>query len=105
MAPLFNLTTIITSETTPFGEVECRARNPLGIKTAMALLGMPAGHCRRPLGKMTQKGVNKIISILKQVHTESPEILEPISSFFNVDIDEQLKNQDLIKRLIYTETY
>jgi 4-hydroxy-tetrahydrodipicolinate synthase len=43
LEPFFNLVTVKTIEKTPFGEVECRARNPLGLKTLMAILGMPSG--------------------------------------------------------------
>ena len=41
--PLFNLVVVKTTESSPAGDVMCRARNPLPIKTLMALLGMPAG--------------------------------------------------------------
>jgi 4-hydroxy-tetrahydrodipicolinate synthase len=99
--PLFQLVTVTTKENTPFGEVACRARNPLAIKTLMALLGMPSGKCRRPLGKMTKNGMEKVIQIVKGVHGRFPEILEPVETFFNVSIEERLADRSLIDSLIY----
>ena len=59
--PLFNIITVKTKETTPLGEVECRARNPLAAKTLMSILGMPSGGCRQPLGKMSQNGLETVL--------------------------------------------
>jgi 4-hydroxy-tetrahydrodipicolinate synthase len=99
--PLFGLVTIKTTEETPLGEVLCRARNPVGIKTLMAVLGMPAGACRRPLGKMTRNGLNKVLEIARNVRAANPEVLQPISDFFGVDIDGRLENPDSWKGLVY----
>ncbi len=43
LSPLFGLVTVSTTEETPFGEVTARFRNPVAIKTLMAILGMPGG--------------------------------------------------------------
>jgi 4-hydroxy-tetrahydrodipicolinate synthase len=102
--PLFGLVTVTTQETTAYGEVACRARNPLAIKTFMALLGMPSGPCRRPLGKMTRKGLDVVVSIARQVQTHHPELLQPIADFFGVDIEERLDNPQYQKGLCY-DTY
>ena len=99
--PLFQLVTVTTIEKTRFGEISCRARNPLAIKTLMALIGMPSGQCRRPLGKMTKNGLAKVIEIVKILHGRFPEILEPIETYFNVSIEERLVNQALIDTLSY----
>jgi 4-hydroxy-tetrahydrodipicolinate synthase len=104
LKPLFGLVTVTTQETTAYGEVACRARNPLAIKTFMALLGMPSGPCRRPLGKMTRKGLDVVISVARQVQTHHPEILQPIADFFGVDIEERLDNPEYQKGLCY-DTY
>ncbi len=101
--PLFNLVVVKTTESSPVGDVMCRARNPLPIKTLMALLGMPAGPCRRPLGKMTAKGLEKVVSAAKQVHAANPEILGPAGEFFGVDIEARLADESLHKELIYPE--
>ena len=103
LEPLFKLTTVITSEKTPFGDVQCRARNPLGIKTAMSILGMPSGGCRQPLGKMTKKGVDVILGILQEVHRKTPFIFKPISEFFSVDVGQRLADPAICEGLYYTE--
>lgn len=90
LQPLFGLVTVKTTETTPYGDVACRARNPLGIKTLMSILGMPAGPCRQPLGKMTPKGLDVVLETVRTVWRETPEILEPVARFFGVDIESRL---------------
>lgn len=102
--PLFNLVTIKTTEKTPYGEVQCRARNPLGLKTLMSILGMPSGMCRQPLGKMTLNGLNVVLDAARKVYTETPEILQPVADFFNVDIGERLENPAYREGLCY-ESY
>ena len=104
LEPLFNLVTVKTTEKTPYGEVECRARNPLGLKTLMSILGMPSGMCRQPLGKMTQNGLNVILEAARKVYADTPEILQPVADFFNVDIAERLENPAYREGLCY-ESY
>jgi 4-hydroxy-tetrahydrodipicolinate synthase len=101
LAPLFGLVTVNTMEKTPLGEVGCRARNPLAIKTLMQLLGMPSEPCRRPLGKMTRTGLDIVIDIARAVQTENPEIFKPLVDFFNVDIDQRLNDPAFQKGLCY----
>jgi 4-hydroxy-tetrahydrodipicolinate synthase len=101
LKPLFRLVTVTTQEATAYGEVTCRARNPMAIKTFMALLGMPAGPCRRPLGKMTRKGLDFVVSVARQVQSDTPELLQPIADYFGVDIDERLDNPEYRKGLCY----
>jgi 4-hydroxy-tetrahydrodipicolinate synthase len=104
LAPLFTLVTVTTQEGTPYGEVACRARNPLAIKTLMALLGMPAGPGRRPLGKMTRKGLDHVLAAARRVQSSNPEILQPIADFFGVAINERLDNPEFQQGLFY-ESY
>lgn len=104
LKPLFGLVTVTTQETTEFGEVACRARNPLAIKTFMALLGMPVGPCRRPLGKMSRKGLDFVVSVARQVQSNNPELLQPIADFFGVEINERLDNPEHQQGLFY-ESY
>jgi 4-hydroxy-tetrahydrodipicolinate synthase len=91
--PLFRLVTVKTTESTPFGDVTARARNPLGVKTLMAILGMPGGPCRRPLGKMTRNGFEFVFEVARKVQNETPEIFQPIEAFFNIDIAARLEDQ------------
>ena len=103
LEPLFNLVTVKTIENSPFGEVECRARNPLGIKTLMAILGMSTGGCRQPLGKMTRNGLEKVLGAARKVQADNPEIFRPVAEFFDVDIAERLNNPSSWERLAYEE--
>ena len=105
LKPLFKLTSVVTMEETPFGEVKCVARNPLGIKTAMQILGMPSGNCRKPLGKMTRKGLGVVVGYLKEAMEKNPELLAPIERFFGVDINARLNDEALLESLVYDETY
>ncbi len=104
LEPLFGLVTVNTTEPTPYGDVECRARNPLGLKTLMSILGMRSGGCRPPLGKMTPNGLEAVLEAARKVHTAAPEILQPLADFFNVDIAERLENPDYREGLYY-ESY
>ena len=101
LAPLFGLVTVTTKEATPFGEVVCRARNPLALKTLMQLLGMPSGPCRPPLGKMSRAGLERVVAIAKTVQTDHPGIFTPLGQFFDIDIDARLNDKRLLDSLCY----
>ncbi|MGD9105978.1 MAG: 4-hydroxy-tetrahydrodipicolinate synthase [Desulfobacterales bacterium] len=103
LEPLFGLVTVKTMEKTPYGEVGCRARNPLGFKTLMSILGMPSGGCRQPLGKMTRNGLETVLSAVRKVQADNPEILKPVAEFFNVDIEQRLNNPSSWDGLFYEE--
>jgi len=104
LQPLFGIVTVKTLEETPYGEVLCKGRNPLGVKTLMNILGMPSGTLRPPLGKMTRKGIQVVLDAAKEVQKNSPEILQPIADFFGVDIEERL-NDDRFCSGLYYEKY
>ena len=99
--PLFGLVTVTTEEQTNFGPVTCRARNPVGIKTLMSILGLPVGPCRQPLGKMSQNGIQKVLEAAKTVQQNNPEIWQPLAEFFNIDMDERLNNSSYLEGLFY----
>jgi len=103
LKPLFGIVTVKTQEETSYGSVSCRARNPLGTKTLMAILGMPAGPCRRPLGKMTKKGVEVVLEAGRTVWKNNPEILKPVADFFGVDIEARLYEESSRAGLTYDE--
>ncbi len=103
LSPLFGLVTVSTTEETPFGEVTARFRNPVAIKTLMAVLGLPGGGCRRPLGKMTRKGIDFVLDTARRVQTANPGILGPAVEFFNIDIDARLNDPSKLEDLIYAE--
>jgi len=99
--PLFQIVTVKTTEETPFGNATVKARNPLPCKTLMNILGMPAGPLRPPLGKMTQKGLEVVLKAAREVYEKSPEILEPVEEFFDVDLSERLYREKFWKGLTY----
>lgn len=99
--PLFGLVTVTTQEETSHGTVACRARNPLGVKTLMSILGMPVGPCRQPLGKMSQNGLQKVLDAAKSVQQNNPEILQPLADYFGTDIEDRLNNAAYSQHLCY----
>ncbi len=101
LKPLFSIVTVKTLERTQFGSVTCKARNPLAFKTLMNVLGMPSGPCRQPLGKMTQAGIEIVLSNARKVYETNPAILQPIADFFSVDLRERLYNERFWQGLIY----
>jgi 4-hydroxy-tetrahydrodipicolinate synthase len=103
LQPLFDLVTVKTTEKTPHGDVVCRARNPLALKTLMTVLGMPSGGCRRPLGKMTRQGLEKVLAAARTIQSRSPEILAPVGEFFGVDIDARLEDPASWEGLAYAQ--
>lgn len=103
LKPLYGLVTVVTQERSPFGEVVCRARNPLALKTLMQVLGIPSGPCRRPLGKMSRRGLEAVVGIARTVQTNNPEILAPLADFFDVDIDARLNDERCWEGLYYPD--
>lgn len=101
LEPLFNIITVKTKETTSLGEVECRARNPLAAKTLMSVLGMPAGGCRQPLGKMSKNGLETVLTAARTVQGNNPEIFKPVAEFFGVDVEERLNTPSFWEGLTY----
>lgn len=101
LQPLFDLVTVKTIEETPFGPVACKARNPLGFKTLMRILGMPSGPCRQPLGKMTKLGFSIILENARKIHNLNPEILAPVEEFFDVNLKLRLYEKKFWKGLYY----
>jgi len=101
LAPLFGLVTVTTREDTPYGETVVRSRNPVPAKSLISVLGMPAGPCRQPLGKMTKKGMAVVLDAARKVQADNPEIFQPLAEFFNVDIDERLNNPKNWEALCY----
>lgn len=99
--PFFEVVTVKTEEQTPFGSVPCRARNPLPYKTLMNILGMPSGPCRRPLGKMTRKGIEIVLGAARKVYEKNPEVLKPVEEFFDVDLSKRLYEEKHWKGLFY----
>ena len=105
LAPLFAMVTVRATSMRAVGghdlAVEDKFRNPLPVKTLMNGLGMPAGPCRAPLGRMTQPGVDVVRETARKVWTDSPEIFQPIAEHYKVDIAARLKDDEAWKVLLY----
>jgi 4-hydroxy-tetrahydrodipicolinate synthase len=100
LAPLLGIVTvkIDNKRTLPNGHtvmVNDRYRNPLAIKTLMNALDMPAGPCRRPLGKMSKAGVDVVRQALSTVWERSPEMLRPIAEFYGTDIARRISDDSV----------
>jgi 4-hydroxy-tetrahydrodipicolinate synthase len=108
LKPLISMVTVRASSERILSDgrrvsVEDRFRNPIAVKAVMNVLGMPAGPCRKPLGKLTPPGAEIIRKTLSSVFEESPEILEPIASFYGTDIEAQLNDDAVWQRLTYQD--
>jgi len=103
LKPLFEIVTVKTQEDSPYGERLCKARNPLAIKTLMSVLGMPVGPCRRPLGKMTEKGIGVVLEAARTVWASNPEVLEPVGKAFEVDVETRLHDPGVLRGLFYED--
>ena len=106
LKPLFDIVTVKAKDerTFPDGEkisVEDKFRNPLPLKTLMSGLGMPAGPCRRPMGKMSREGVEKVRRAARLVWDNNPEILKPIEEAYGVNIEERLEKDEGWDKLTY----
>jgi len=101
LKPLFGMVTVKTEEETPYGIISCKARNPVPYKTLMNILGMPSGPCRQPLGKMTKKGLQAVLNVARSVFEKTPEVLEPVESFFDIDLSKRLYKERYWKGLAY----
>ena len=67
----------------------------------MNVLGLPAGHPRKPLGKMTHAGASVVRNALKTVLKESPEILSPLEKFYNINLETRLNDEKVWGSLVY----
>ena len=97
LQPLFDIVTVSVNRVEKgwTRTIVDRFSNPMSIKTAMNMLGMPAGPCRQPLGKMSEEAVRIVRRALTILHEESPQILKPVEDFFGVDIGQRLADEKL----------
>lgn len=106
LSPLFGIVTVKAPAVRilPDGStaaVQDRFRNPVGIKTLMAALGMSAGPGRQPLGRMTPAGVEIVRNAVRTVWHKNPEVLEPIGRFYDVDIEARINTDSIWDGLSY----
>ena len=88
--PLFKIVTVKTVEEYEGFQVPCKFRNPSAIKTLMRGLGMPAGPCRPPLGRMTPKATAVVREAIRTVYERNREILIPLQDFYQIDLEERI---------------
>jgi 4-hydroxy-tetrahydrodipicolinate synthase len=62
---------------------------------------MITGPCKRPLGKLTKKGVMLVRDALRTVWGKNPELLEPIEGYYDVSIEERLEENRIWSELSY----
>jgi 4-hydroxy-tetrahydrodipicolinate synthase len=103
LQPLFQNVTIRVRERTPLGEVAVTSRNPVPIKTALSLLGLPSGRCRAPLGRLSPGGMQVLVDSLHLVQSRDPQVLSPLESHFGVDVSERLSDPIARRGLSYDE--
>jgi hypothetical protein len=53
------------------------------------------------MGKMTVKGLQAVLGVAKSVYEKTPEVLEPVESFFDVDLSKRLYKEKFWKGLTY----
>lgn len=90
LSSLFGIVVVKTPEQTRFGQVTQKWRNPLPIKTAMAGLGLIESGCRRPLGRMSENGVEAVRLAVESAFNAMPEMFDPMQEFFEVDVQDKL---------------
>jgi 4-hydroxy-tetrahydrodipicolinate synthase len=103
LKPLFELVTVKTEETVMGRPMTVKAKNPVPVKSIAAVLGMPAGPCRRPLGKLTKGGLAKVVASLRLIWERNPEVLEPIERGFGVDLGDRLESPTSLVGLCYED--
>ncbi|MDY6906099.1 MAG: 4-hydroxy-tetrahydrodipicolinate synthase [Thermodesulfobacteriota bacterium] len=99
--PLLSMVTVSSTEKTAHGDVTCRARNPVPVKTLMAALGIPVGGCRQPLGRMTRTGVEMLLAAARRVYADAPELYDPVAAFFDIDVAARLNDPAVADGLVY----
>jgi 4-hydroxy-tetrahydrodipicolinate synthase len=52
---------------------------------------------------MTQNGLQTVLDAVRRVQATTPEILQPVAEFFNVDIGERLENEKSWEGLAYKD--
>jgi 4-hydroxy-tetrahydrodipicolinate synthase len=106
LMPLFKAVMVQTTEDVrlPNGktaQVTYKFPNPVPVKTMMTGLGMITGTCKRPLGRLTKKGVASVRQALSQVQKADPGVLQPVADFYDVDLEKRLADDAVWGQLSY----
>jgi 4-hydroxy-tetrahydrodipicolinate synthase len=102
LEPLFDTVTIRSTESGPDGEsVTVRSRNPVPVKTALAVLGVSVGACRAPLGRLGPNGLRMVIDALEGVRKINAGAFHALEATFHVDVQKRLADPSLHRELAY----
>ncbi len=101
LAPLFGLGTVSVEETLRLrGEdlaVPQRARPPVPVKAALAMLGLGSAACRPPLAPLGPHGLSRVRAGLRGLHQRHPELLAPLATYFEVDVGRCLAEEEPLR--------
>lgn len=90
LTPLLGLSSVTVEETLLLRgaalAVPQRARAPVTLKEALALLGVGPASVRPPLGPPGPAGSARIRAALAQVNRHHPEVLGPLVEYFELDL-------------------
>jgi 4-hydroxy-tetrahydrodipicolinate synthase len=103
LTPLLSLVTVETHLETAKGLVRVRARNPVPVKTIMNILGMPAGPCRPPLGRLTPAALSHVLDTLRRAYGDCPDLFDEIESAFDVSVATRLRDEQSWEGLAYVD--
>lgn len=103
LKPVFNAVNVVTKEKTKYGGSKHKARNPVPVKSMMALLGLNVGGCRPPLGKMTRNGANILVDALTAVYSRYSHGFSDLTSFFEIDTEAYLATKELLPLIMYPD--
>jgi 4-hydroxy-tetrahydrodipicolinate synthase len=107
MAPLFKVVGVQTATNRQVRKLRLpvtdKFPNPCAVKTMMAGLGIDSGVLLPPLGRMNLRAVSMVREALTTVWTQSPELLEPLASFYKVDVAARLKDDQIWNSLRYDD--
>lgn len=93
LSPLFDVVTVVVEEEYEGFKVQCKYRNPTPVKTIMRALGLPAGPCRPPLGRMGPRGVERVKEAVRKVYERAPQVFDPLEKFYGVRVEERLADR------------
>ncbi len=92
LSPMLGCVTVKSCESTRYGDVEVKFRNPVPVKTLMNTLGMPSGPTRAPLGSLTRNALGHLMAAARETYDNDPTLFSPIEDFFGVDVGERLND-------------
>ncbi len=103
LEPLLSLVTVETEEPVSKGIVRVKARNPVPVKTIMNILGIPAGPCRPPLGRLTHTALSSVLFALRSAHQLCPGLFSEVEAAFDISVEDRLQNARHWEGLAYDD--